>query len=52
LFKLSVDARIPLAHKAQLAAAIAYFVSPFDLIPEGLIGPGGFLDDIALSRTC
>jgi uncharacterized membrane protein YkvA (DUF1232 family) len=49
LFKLSVDPRIPLTHKAQLAAAIAYFVSPFDLIPEGLIGPGGFLDDIALS---
>jgi len=49
LCKLSVDPRVPLLHKARLAATIAYFLSPFDLIPEGLLGPGGYLDDVALS---
>lgn len=49
LCKLSADRRIPLTHKLQLAAAIAYFVSPLDLIPEGIVGPIGYIDDIALA---
>jgi uncharacterized membrane protein YkvA (DUF1232 family) len=44
-----IDARVPLVHKAQLAVAIAYFVSPIDLIPASLVGPVGFIDDIALA---
>jgi len=32
-----------------LAGAIAYFVSPVDLLPEALLGPLGFVDDIALA---
>jgi uncharacterized membrane protein YkvA (DUF1232 family) len=35
--------------KAKLAAAIAYFVSPVDLVPEALVGPLGYLDDIAVA---
>jgi len=35
-------------HKAKLAAAIAYFISPIDLMPEILLGPLGFIDDIAI----
>jgi uncharacterized membrane protein YkvA (DUF1232 family) len=34
--------------KAFLIAVIAYVVSPIDLIPEGFLGPVGFLDDIVV----
>jgi uncharacterized membrane protein YkvA (DUF1232 family) len=49
LWKLSVDPEVPAADKAKLAGVIAYFVSPIDLMPEALLGPIGFLDDIALA---
>ena len=49
LCKLAVDKRVPVAEKAKLAAALAYFVSPMDLVPEGLIGPAGYADDVALA---
>ena len=49
LTKLSVDKEIPESKKVKLYAAIAYFISPIDLLPEALFGPVGFLDDIALS---
>jgi uncharacterized membrane protein YkvA (DUF1232 family) len=49
LVKLSIDKRVPIKEKAKLAVAIAYFVSPIDILPEALIGPMGFLDDIALA---
>ena len=49
LCKLTVDRDVPAAQKAKLAVAIAYFVSPIDLLPEALIGPMGFVDDIALA---
>lgn len=47
--KLSVDKDVPTGKKVKLIAAIAYFISPIDLMPEGLIGPIGYLDDIALA---
>jgi uncharacterized membrane protein YkvA (DUF1232 family) len=49
LCRLALDKRVPPAEKAKLAGAIAYFVSPFDLIPEILLGPAGLLDDIAVA---
>lgn len=49
--KLALDARIPAASKAVLATAIAYFVSPVDIIPEGLVGPAGYIDDVALAAV-
>ena len=49
LTKLSMDKEIPESKKVKLLAAIAYFISPIDLLPEALLGPIGFLDDIALS---
>lgn len=36
-------------HKAKLGMAIAYIISPLDLLPEGIIGPAGYVDDIALA---
>jgi len=47
--KLSVDKNVPASKKIKLVGAIAYFISPIDLMPEGLIGPIGYLDDVALA---
>ena len=49
LCKLSVEKNVPASKKIKLIGAIAYFISPIDLMPEGLIGPIGYLDDIALA---
>lgn len=49
LCKLSIDKDVPIAEKAKLAGAIAYFVSPIDLLPEALIGPLGYADDVSLA---
>jgi uncharacterized membrane protein YkvA (DUF1232 family) len=49
LTKLSIDKDIPQSKKIKVFAAIAYFISPIDLLPESILGPAGFLDDIALS---
>lgn len=48
LCKLTLDPEVPLKSKAKLGVAIAYFISPIDLIPEALLGPLGFTDDIVL----
>lgn len=49
LVKLSMDERVPNKHKGMLLAAIVYFVSPIDVLPEGVLGPVGFVDDIAVA---
>ncbi|MBI1317600.1 MAG: DUF1232 domain-containing protein [Candidatus Hydrogenedens sp.] len=49
LCKLAMDPRVPFEHRAKLMGAIAYYVSPFDLFAEVMLGPLGFLDDIALA---
>ncbi len=49
LCKLMVESEVPLSKKAKLAVAIAYFISPIDLLPEVIFGPVGYLDDVALA---
>lgn len=49
LVKLSLDPDVPSAKKLKLGAAIAYFISPIDFIPEILVGPFGYIDDIAIA---
>jgi len=49
LCKLTIDEKVPVKEKAKLAAAIAYFVSPIDLVPEAIVGPAGYIDDSVLS---
>jgi len=49
LIRLVADPIVPLSEKGKLAAGIAYFISPLDLMPELFLGPTGFLDDIVLS---
>lgn len=40
------DPDVPLQKKATIGAALLYFLSPLDLIPDFL--PGGYLDDAAV----
>ena len=49
MWKLSTDDRVSQKSKLKLLAAIAYFISPLDLIPEAIFGPGAYVDDIALA---
>ena len=49
LCKLSIDKDVPVKEKAKLAGVIAYFVSPIDLIPEAIVGPIGYIDDVSLA---
>jgi len=49
LARLMLDKRVPLKAKAKVAVVLVYFISPFDFIPEALLGPIGFSDDIILA---
>lgn len=49
LLKLASDPEVPVSVKAKLTLAIFYFIHPADFIPEMVLGPAGFLDDVALS---
>ena len=49
LWKLSTDPDVPATDKAKLAGVLAYFISPIELIPEAIVGPIGYVDDIALA---
>ncbi len=49
LCKLAIDKEVPVSEKAILAAAIVYFISPVDLLPEALTGPIGYIDDVAVA---
>ena len=47
--RLILDPRVSVKSKAALGGAIAYFISPVDLIPEAIVGPIGYVDDIAVA---
>ena len=49
LCKLMFDPRIPKIEKAKVGGVIAYFISPVDILPETLVGPVGYVDDVALA---
>ena len=49
LVKLTLDPSVPGKSKAKLGLAVAYFMSPIDILPEIIFGPVGFLDDIAVA---
>jgi uncharacterized membrane protein YkvA (DUF1232 family) len=46
LWRLTTDARVNGKDKVLLGSAVAYFVLPFDILPEALMGPAGYLDDL------
>jgi uncharacterized membrane protein YkvA (DUF1232 family) len=43
--------RLPRWAWVLLIATIIYDISPIDLIPEGILGPFGFADDVALTTV-
>jgi uncharacterized membrane protein YkvA (DUF1232 family) len=49
IIRLSLDRRVPIEVRTQTAAVLAYIVLPLDLVPEALIGPVGFADDLLLA---
>lgn len=49
LWRLASDSRVSGRNKVLLGSSIAYYVFPFDLIPEALVGPMGFLDDLVFA---
>ncbi len=49
LWRLVNDSRVTGKDKVLLGSGLAYFIFPFDLIPEALVGPIGYLDDLVLA---
>lgn len=50
LFKLLTDILnekiISSDTRLEISAALGYFVAPFDIIPEQIYGPNGYIDDL------
>lgn len=49
LVRLMLDREVPERSRALIGGALLYFVLPFDLWPEALVGPAGFMDDLVLA---
>lgn len=49
LTRMTLDPDVPASGKLKLGAAIAYFISPLDFIPELFLGPIGYMDDIVMA---
>jgi len=51
LFRLGRDARVPTASKWIALLAVGYVLSPFELLPELILGPIGLIDDLIVVGT-
>jgi len=51
LVRLALDKEVPGTSRALIGGAIAYFILPFDLLPEAILGPAGYLDDLVLATA-
>ncbi|MEG0259782.1 MAG: DUF1232 domain-containing protein [Lysinibacillus sp.] len=49
LVKALMDPTIDGKNRALIGGAVAYFMLPLDFLPEGLIGFGGYMDDIIMA---
>lgn len=49
LTRLGLDARVQERERVAIFSALKYIVAPFDLIPEGTLGPAGYCDDLVLA---
>ncbi|WP_422123332.1 YkvA family protein [Planococcus sp. X10-3] len=49
LAKLMLDNRIETKSKSLIGAGILYFFAPVDLLPELIMGPVGFADDVVVA---
>ena len=46
LWRLMNDSRVSGKDKVLLGRGVAYFMFPLDVVPEALLGPIGYLDDL------
>ncbi|MDQ6799498.1 MAG: DUF1232 domain-containing protein [Acidobacteriota bacterium] len=46
LWRLTTDRRVSGKDKVLVGSALAYFILPFDFMPEALLGPIGYMDDL------
>jgi uncharacterized membrane protein YkvA (DUF1232 family) len=51
LVRLTLDKEVPGSARAMIGGALAYFIMPFDLLPEAILGPIGYLDDLVLAAA-
>jgi uncharacterized membrane protein YkvA (DUF1232 family) len=51
LVRLVLDKEVPPATRTLIGSVLAYFVLPLDLLPEGLLGGAGLLDDMVLATA-
>lgn len=51
LVRLAMDKEVPAQARMLIGGALAYFVLPVDLLPEALVGIGGFVDDLVLATA-
>jgi uncharacterized membrane protein YkvA (DUF1232 family) len=49
LWRLINDARVNGKNKVMLGSGLAYYLFPLDIIPEGFLGPTGYVDDLVLA---
>lgn len=48
LWRLVNDPRVGSRSKVLLGTGVAYYVFPFDLMPEAILGPTGYVEDLVL----
>ncbi len=48
MVRLTLDKSVPRGARAMIGGALAYFILPFDLLPEAILGPIGYMDDLVL----
>jgi uncharacterized membrane protein YkvA (DUF1232 family) len=51
MVRLMFDRDVPRKTRALIAGVVAYFISPYDLLPEAILGPVGYLDDLVLAAA-
>ena len=46
LWRLTNDSRVNSKNKVLLGSGLAYYLFPLDIVPEAILGPIGFVDDL------
>jgi len=46
LWRLVNDSRVTAKNKVLLGSGLAYYIFPLDIVPEAILGPVGYLDDL------
>jgi uncharacterized membrane protein YkvA (DUF1232 family) len=46
LWRLINDSRVNAKNKVMLGSGLAYYIFPLDIMPEGFLGPIGYIDDL------